>query len=767
MTDPRGRAFRSRPQKSDNGDHKQTLRQVRGPISFLNPTQGRFEHEPGVSAPADGGADDPGELVDGETKEAAARPPIKHHASPDGVHFLWRSRDNRKGRHPLRVHRPPGGASTVSAPRRSTHPKEVLKGVIRTFTQFPAWDISWLVAFMFTIGSVVWVINGFFAWLPLVRPSTEFQNESLYGGGITAFVGAILFFETGSLLLILEAINTNDTDCFGWAVEELTAADRQADHASSSAVQYVANKETCRHHHQNKRNLVGKPQPTAAAATVTTSQTRHWQWWPSWRDLTHHYVYELGFLAGAAQLFGATVFGVAGFTALPGIMNHLTPQWRLNAAFWIPQVVGGSGFVVSGLLYMLETQDRWWKPTPRLLGWHIAFWNLIGAFGFTLCGALGMAYGNSGAQYQASLATFCHNHNHKSPVDDSRNVPPPVSATMRKRHSDFSWEVPPCQTHRPRPDSPRPETDRTTVWVTSQPGSRYPPRTAETRGRRGAVYHHRHQQQQRQPKKRAPRASSKSKQQQQQQQQQHHARSQKKNKSVKKPVLFHGEPASDTATTGNNNDSSSNNNNSSHSTGPARERRRRQRRQQQQAVNKGDPACSRPNRQPSSAPPPAAAAAAPKLQDASTQTDDLMPPPLAPRRYCDDGPPYPIPPRKYTLVGDDDDEEKKKKKKEKEEKKRKGVHLDDAARGMTARVPAPLCPGLRPAPRASYYIASEQLRTRAKHQVHHRHNNDTNESSRQSSSEETVSREMALLMEFVGQNMETHDHDICTGESWI
>ncbi len=31
---------------------------------------------------------------------------------------------------------------------------------------------------------------------------------------------------------------------------------------------------------------------------------------------------------------------------------------------------------------------------------------LIGALGFTLCGALGPAYDNSGAQYEASLATF-------------------------------------------------------------------------------------------------------------------------------------------------------------------------------------------------------------------------------------------------------------------------------------------------------------------------------------------------------------------------
>jgi hypothetical protein len=44
-------------------------------------------------------------------------------------------------------------------PRRSSHPKEILKTVIKTFTHYPIWDISWLVAFIFTWGSVVWVLN--------------------------------------------------------------------------------------------------------------------------------------------------------------------------------------------------------------------------------------------------------------------------------------------------------------------------------------------------------------------------------------------------------------------------------------------------------------------------------------------------------------------------------------------------------------------------------------------------------------------------------
>ncbi|KAH9830222.1 uncharacterized protein C8Q71DRAFT_787908 [Rhodofomes roseus] len=56
---------------------------------------------------------------------------------------------------------------------------------------------------------------------------------------------------------------------------------------------------------------------------------------------------------------------------------------------------------------MLECQRRWWLPNLRSLGWHIGAWNLVGAVGFTLCGALGYAsLTSSKANYQSVLATF-------------------------------------------------------------------------------------------------------------------------------------------------------------------------------------------------------------------------------------------------------------------------------------------------------------------------------------------------------------------------
>lgn len=241
-----------------------------------------------------------------------------------------------------------------------------------------------------------------------MAPSTEFHNEITYAGGITAFIGAIVFFETGSILLIFEAINADHPGCFGWAVEQLFDEETE-----KPRLRFVANRRHCRHHHQNRRNFVGRHSVNTVPEIQEQSKgpnssdsTKTWQWFPSWHDLRTHYLHELGFLAGFAQFCGATIFGIAGFTALPGINNHLTPQSKLNGAYWIPQVIGGSGFIISSTLYMLETQKKWYLPSFNLLGWHIGFWNLIGAFGFTLSGSLGMAYGNSGAQYQAGLATF-------------------------------------------------------------------------------------------------------------------------------------------------------------------------------------------------------------------------------------------------------------------------------------------------------------------------------------------------------------------------
>jgi hypothetical protein len=103
-------------------------------------------------------------------------------------------------------------------------------------------------------------------------------------------------------------------------------------------------------------------------------------------------------------LIAALIFEIAGITSLPGIINHMSRP-ILIIFYWTPQIVGGTGFIISGALFMLETQSRWYKPAFGTLGWWIGAWNMIGGFGFTLCPAFGYDTA-SWAQYQASLSTY-------------------------------------------------------------------------------------------------------------------------------------------------------------------------------------------------------------------------------------------------------------------------------------------------------------------------------------------------------------------------
>ena len=220
-----------------------------GPFAFLNPTRAHFTHTAKPPEEHPGSDDDHLAVSSAQGKE---------HQSEDeqlasDIEFKWRSRDNRKGRHALIVQPSSLGTSQYLTPKPTSTLQATGKGVLRMLTQYPYWDVSYLVAVIFTLGSVVWVLNAFFAYLPLAQPQTEFGTEVLYGGGITAFIGATIF-EIGSVLLMLEAVNENRTGCFGWALEKLLEGDGE----EGAKVRVCPDKDRCSHHHKNKRNLVGK-----------------------------------------------------------------------------------------------------------------------------------------------------------------------------------------------------------------------------------------------------------------------------------------------------------------------------------------------------------------------------------------------------------------------------------------------------------------------------------------------------------------------------
>jgi hypothetical protein len=69
----------------------------------------------------------------------------------DQIYHVWKSRDNRKGRHRHVITGP--GAKEYDTGRKSKVRKTAV-GVSRMFTRFPVWDISYLVAVSFTIGKL-------------------------------------------------------------------------------------------------------------------------------------------------------------------------------------------------------------------------------------------------------------------------------------------------------------------------------------------------------------------------------------------------------------------------------------------------------------------------------------------------------------------------------------------------------------------------------------------------------------------------------------
>jgi hypothetical protein len=110
-----------------------------GPVQFLNPTRGQFHHTKLVPSketsnwPASNSSVDEEELQD----EIPA----------SQVSFLWRSRDNRKGRHTIGIKKlEDGEEGQYLVPPPTTEWKQIAKGILRMFTHFPYWDISWWVA---------------------------------------------------------------------------------------------------------------------------------------------------------------------------------------------------------------------------------------------------------------------------------------------------------------------------------------------------------------------------------------------------------------------------------------------------------------------------------------------------------------------------------------------------------------------------------------------------------------------------------------------
>ncbi|KAJ8454894.1 hypothetical protein ONZ51_g12764 [Trametes cubensis] len=304
---------------------------VNRPLPYFHPTRAVFV--PHAQSTDEGSVEGDSELQ---------RAPSKH----------WSSRASRKNRYARRpIHVASRSAlksqrlgGTSLAPKELTLIEQRVRHSESQFKVHLTWDISFWVAVLFVLGSAVWVVNGFFLFLPLVNIGSEDFPASAW----SAFVGGTLF-ELGSYLMYVEALNTGHEQLFGPAVRELLV------HANGTPSESPS------------------PGPDSASAEK-----------------------------------GLTGSGDSGRRRLSfrWLFPDDPPKAVTDVFFWTPQVVGGSGFIISSLLLMIEVQKKWWLPNLRSLGWHIGFWNLVGAVGFTLCGALGYASLSSSGAVEQPVATL-------------------------------------------------------------------------------------------------------------------------------------------------------------------------------------------------------------------------------------------------------------------------------------------------------------------------------------------------------------------------
>lgn len=356
--------------------------------------------------------------------------------------LLWRARDNRKGRNSIAAPRlgPDADHDHHSflplqfTPRMSSNFKHIAHNLWKMISTFPYWDMAFWSGWTYTIGSALFVCDGVLSWYVVAYGENSMSATARkYAGPLSFFFGA-LFYQVGAVAAYLEAVN--DGSFHGSAMRRLLEGHEEDSkkmldeklhgffsHLNPAhrhreeiyaAVDPEAGWKTKEVRHLRPGSIYpdGKaPAPRRGAVDMggeegETSVYMSWRWWPTWRALRTHHVYEIGFLACAIQLLGVTLYGVTAIVVLPGILDSLA-WWQELAAYWYPQIVAAACFLIASLMFMFETQEKWWKPEPGVLGWWVGAWATVGSVGFLLIAIFGiLAHTRTWAAYQSDLTTI-------------------------------------------------------------------------------------------------------------------------------------------------------------------------------------------------------------------------------------------------------------------------------------------------------------------------------------------------------------------------
>lgn len=294
-----------------------------------------------------------------------------------------------------------------------TAPSTFWQNIAIMLTTFPYWNMAFWSGWCYSIGSIMFIIDGLFSWVPIAFPETEFSGEEKWAVPLLFFFGACLY-QIGGVMAYLEAINDG---CFaGSAMKRLLKDHQDIEKELLDAKLHVFFGHLIPHHHDddgNDEEHETPADPDAGWKTLTKegstpediyNETKEkverrggvdeggeergqmtgymkWQWYPTWNALKTYHIYELGYVACTIQLFGVTLYGVTSVVILPGIFDSLA-WWQEIAAYWVPQVVASCCFLIASIMFTIMAQDKWNKPKWGAVSWWIGIWAQIGSVGF-------------------------------------------------------------------------------------------------------------------------------------------------------------------------------------------------------------------------------------------------------------------------------------------------------------------------------------------------------------------------------------------------
>ncbi|SCV73262.1 BQ2448_7187 [Microbotryum intermedium] len=332
-----------------------------------------------------------------------------------GVKYLWKSRGHRKG------------CVVEVQEDRETNDGEVEKGIVckpekvaqTRWWGCDYWDISWWVAadqnpFLGTLGSIWWCLNGVLFFCYFSRTSPSYTNTE----AATAFLGGSTFL-VGSYLGWVESLNPARDADFGFEVDELRGMLREPptnSHHSLGRKRHHFGRHLLHHQREHQppqlRHRLANPHSPSPSPSQSLSRTSTlisspasttsppspsdssppWRWYGT--------TPTLAYIANSVQLFGSITFFLSVLCGLPGILplsgqtggpdQSSKSEGLWIGLYWGMQILGAPCFMFAGMVFALETQDKWWKLKVGDVGWQVGFWNFWGGAGFFLSPIFGI-----------------------------------------------------------------------------------------------------------------------------------------------------------------------------------------------------------------------------------------------------------------------------------------------------------------------------------------------------------------------------------------